>query len=185
MNDIEDKALAKKALKGDRQAFELLLSRHYDYMYKIAFKWSQNQSDAQDIVQNACVKLVKALKQYRGDSEFTTWLYQVVLNTAKDYFRSQAKHKDPQRISKPSEYKADDKVLAQQVLDKINDLPEQEKEALVLVSFKGVSHAEAAKICNCAESTISWRVHEARKKLASLMENGGRDGWEKNRRVAG
>ena len=176
MNKLDDKALVKRALKGDRTAFSELLSRHYDYMFKIAFKWTHNQNDAEDITENVCIKLVSSLKQFRGDSAFSTWLYPIVINAAKDHFKKQSRHKSPQRISSPNEHKADERVMAQQVLDRISELPEDEREALVLVSFKGLSHKAAAELLDCAESTVSWRIHEARKKISEGLNSGESDG---------
>lgn len=168
MKNWEDVDLVKSAVKGDRDAFETLLERHYDTMYKMAFKWCGVQSDAQDITQNACMKLVKSISQYKGKSAFTSWLYPLVINTAKDYYRAQKRHEhtDSGLDTVPAKNdNAYDRLYARQVMEYIDELPDKEKEALVLVTFDGLSHAEAAKKLHCAESTISWRIHEARKKL--------------------
>ena len=66
----------------------------------------------------------------------------------------------------------DETVYAEQVIASIHQLPDGEKEALLLVVSEGLSHREAADIIGCKESTVSWRIHEARKKLTKLFEGG-------------
>lgn len=172
MSDQDDKALVAKAVWGDSRAFEDLLGRHYDMMFRISFKWCGNRPDAEDITQEACIKLARVLASFRGESTFTTWLYRLVINTAKDWQRAQKRHRamDDGLDQAQSSGSQEDQVYAQEVLTQIRDLPEGEKDALLLVFGEGLSHAEAAVICGCKESTISWRIHEARKKLGEKLK---------------
>ncbi|MEE9355813.1 MAG: RNA polymerase sigma factor [Methylococcaceae bacterium] len=101
----DDLTLASAAGLGDRKAFECLVSRHYATMYKIAFKWCGNQADAQDITQNACLKLARSIASFRGEAAFTTWLYRLVINTAKDWQRQQPVSEPETEIEKPAETK--------------------------------------------------------------------------------
>lgn len=177
MNKLsDDMALAKAAASGDRGAFERLLALHYQTIYKIAFQWCGNQTDAQDITQNACIKLARAINSFRGDSKFTSWLYQLVINTAKDWQRQQKaisqKHTYDSEADVAIQSDIDAPVYTQQVMLKIHHLPQGEKEALLLVASAGLSHREAATVIGCQESTISWRIHEARKKLNTLFGGG-------------
>ena len=171
----DDVTLAKAAASGNHSAFETLVSRHYGTIYRMAYKWCGNQADAEDITQNACIKLARAIGSFRGEAAFTSWLYRLVINTAKDWQRQQAASNNrtamgDNRIA--TETPADDAVYAQQVIASIHQLPEGEKEALLLVVGEGLSHREAAEIIGCKESTVSWRIHEARKKLNKLFEGG-------------
>jgi len=172
----DDMALAKAAASGNRGAFEELLALHYQTIYKIAFQWCGNQADAQDITQNACIKLARAINSFRGDAKFTSWLYQLVINTAKDWQRQQSaisrKHIYDTQADIAIKPDIDEPIYAQQVMLKVYHLPEREKEALLLVASGGLSHLEAAMLIGCQESTISWRIHEARKKLNTLFGGG-------------
>lgn len=174
----DDNALAKAATSGDRNAFEQLLTRHYQTAYKIAFQWCGNQSDAQDITQNVCIKLARAVSSFRADATFTSWLYQLVINTAKDWQRQQTattqKHIYDNEADSPIKPKTDQAIYTQQVMKEVYRLPDREKEALLLVASAGLSHIEAALVVGCQESTISWRIHEARKKLNSLFVGGSK-----------
>lgn len=174
---LSDLELAQGAAAGDRGAFELLLARHYDLIFRIAVKWAGNQADGQDIAQNACLKLAHVIAKYQGKARFTTWLYRVVINVAHDWHRREKRHQHmaeiddallPPNFSDTPEARAE----ARQVLAAVQTLPQREKDALLLVCSEGMSHAEAAAICNCKEGTISWRIHEARKKLKALADDG-------------
>lgn len=172
MDDQDDKQLVESAQLGDAGAFEDLVNKYYEVMYKMAFKWCANPQDAEDITQEACIKLARGLESFKGDSAFTTWLYRLTINTAKDWYKKQNRHKasDESLDQIAVSSKAENKVYTNQVLEEISRLPEGEKEALLLVVDQGLSHKEAAKLLKCKESTVSWRIHEARKKLSATFE---------------
>ncbi len=144
-------------------------------MYKMAYKYIQNKEAAEDITQNSCIKLVRALDGFRYQSAFTTWLYTIVINTAKDWQKSQNRHhSDSGEISlEPDKAASNEDVhYAQQVMDQIELLPQKMRDALILVTIEGLNHARAAEQLDCSESTVSWRVHEARKKLNLWLDKG-------------
>lgn len=172
MDESETAVLIDKARKGDAHAFEALVNAHYEAMYKMAFKWCRNQQDAEDITQEACIKLARGLDSFNGNSAFTSWLYRLVINTGKDWLRKQSRHpsSDAGLESAGSDSKAEDQLYARQVLAAVYDLPEGERDSLLLVMSEGLTHKEAADVLGCKESTISWRIHEARKKLNGLFE---------------
>ena len=172
MDQNETTRLIKEAQNGDAGAFEALVNAYYEVMFKMAFKWCANPNDAEDITQEACIKLARGIDGFRHDSAFTSWLYRLVINTGKDWFKKQNRQPLPsdeiELVSVNS--KAEDKIYAQQVLQEVYKLPEGEKDALLLVMSEGLSHKEAAAALGCKESTVSWRIHEARKKLSALFE---------------
>lgn len=173
----DDITLAKAAAFGDSSAFEALVSQHYGTIYRMAYKWCGNQADAEDITQNVCIKLARAISSFRGESAFTSWLYRLVINTAKDWQRQQPSatnqgHFTDNPLNIETVTQGEEAFYAQQVMAEVHQLPEGEKEALLLVVSEGLSHREAANIIGCKESTVSWRIHEARKKLNQLFEGG-------------
>jgi RNA polymerase sigma-70 factor (ECF subfamily) len=167
----EASALIERAQKGDRGAFEALLRSHYDVIYRIAFRWCGNRADAEDITQNACIKLARAIDSFRFQSAFVTWLHTLVINTAKDW--AKARGVPPSDLVEDAETArppdGEQAVYANQVMAHVRALPEREKEALLLVFVEGLTHGETATVMNCKESTVSWYIHEARKKLQSLL----------------
>ncbi len=70
-----DPDLIGRARDGDRDAFGRLVERHYDFIYRVAWRWAGNRADAEDIAQDVCVRLGRAIRSYRGGGAFTTWLY--------------------------------------------------------------------------------------------------------------
>ena len=171
MNNSDTDQLIERVRQGDAQAFEHLLEEYYLMMYKIAYQWCGNRQDAEDITQNACIKLGRAIKSFRGDSSFSSWLYVLVINTGKDWFRQQRRHAHPEQAPVDSEAADEgwDPVMTDELTRHIGCLPSTEKEALLLVCGGGMTHREAAHSLGVKESTVSWRIHEARKKLARYL----------------
>lgn len=172
MPNEEEKELITRAMRGDAVAFEALVNLYYEVMFKMAYKWCGNQRDAEDITQEACIKLARGISSYKGGSKFTSWLYVLVINTAKDWYKSQNRHPEGTELLDTlaaQENDEDKKLYASQVLAEVHKLPEAEKESLLMVIGQGMSHKEAAKLSGVKESTISWRIHEARKKLNTIF----------------
>ncbi len=190
----EHDTLIRGAQSGDADAFEALLEAHYDTLYRFAYKWSGNRTDAEDITQQACIKLAGALSSYRFESAFTTWLYRVVVNCAKDWARTQGRHAgealEPaleRFVEKGAANGAEQGVGAivgdsanvehhvflRQLLERLEDLPEGIRETLLLVHAEGLTHGEAAAVLDVKESTVSWRLHEFRKNYRLVLDGGG------------
>ena len=165
----EDKDLIGRAREGDRQAFEALLEGCYGMMFRVAYKWCGNRADAEDVTQDAAIKLARAIGGFRGDSAFASWLYRLVVNAAIDWQRTNKRYvelPDPESGHVGTVANSADKGMeVQEELARVLALPEKEKTALLLVFSEGMSHAEAAVVMECKESTVSWYIHEARKKL--------------------
>lgn len=179
MNESETQQVIKRAVAGDAAAFRSLLDTHYLIIFRMAFRFTGNKSDAEDVTQMTCMKLAQSIGQFDGRAAFTTWLYQVVLNTARDWQRSQSRHQRGaieigvvENIVSTSE-NAEKSLEVQEQLAAIRALPEGEREAIWLVYAEGLSHKQAADILGCAEGTISYRIHEARKKLVNKEQKHG------------
>lgn len=172
MSKNEDRELIKRAQSGDAGAFEALANQYYETMFKMAYKFCGNRPDAEDITQESCIRLARGIHSFKGDSAFTSWLYRLVINTGKDWYKSNNRHpkSDDGLETVQVSAKGEDQLYAKQVIAAVYELPEGERDALLLVMSEGLSHKEAGQILGCKESTISWRIHEARKKLGALFE---------------
>lgn len=173
----DEKALIKSAQAGDRAAFEALLERHYDTIYRFAYKWSGTRMDAEDITQQVCIKLARSLQQFRFESAFTSWLYRVVVNCGRDWARSQQRHQGEVTTGIEAESgtpagATEQQVYLSQLLQQLNALPEGIKETLLLIHGEGMTHREAAEVLQIKESTVSWRLHEFRKQHTGIFERG-------------
>jgi len=173
----DDEALIRAAQAGDARAFETLLERHYDTVYRFAWKWCGSRADAEDITQQACIKLAGALASFRFEAAFTSWLYRLVVNCARDWSRSQRRHEGAAAEQGEEGHSAAGAVEQQaylwQLLHKLDALPEAIKETLLLVHAEGLTHGEAARVLDVKESTVSWRLHEFRKHYRLALDPGG------------
>lgn len=171
-----DLILAQKASKGDKAAFQQLLERHYDKMYRLAYRFTHHRQDAEDIVQDICLKLAGKMQNFRGDSNFSTWLYRVILNACKDFCKSRVRARNLERTFEESQESAredtrDNNDKSAWLHRALEQLDPELRETAILVLDENLSHAEAGIILDCAESTVSWRLHEVRKKLKQIRED--------------
>lgn len=179
---LDDAALIRAAQSGSSEAFSELMSRYYATLYRFAYRWCGNRADAEDITQQACIKLARSLGQFRFEAAFTSWLYRLVINCAKDWQNSQRRHWG-EELSPLADDSADGQpdgavgIYLQQVLGQLERMGEQYKETALLVFAEGMSHAEAASVLEVKESTVSWRLHEIRKQL-QLLQRTQPGSWE-------
>ena len=170
-----DNELIERAQAGNRRAFEALLQKHYDTMFRMAFKWCGNRADAEDVTQNAAIKLARNIGSFRFESAFTSWLYRLVINTAIDWQKANKKYiplPESGHIGVAPD-NAEKDMQNREALTAVLALPEKEKMALLLVFAEGMTHAEAAAVMDVKESTVSWYIHEARKKLTEKERHHG------------
>jgi RNA polymerase sigma-70 factor (ECF subfamily) len=174
-----DGALIEKAREGDRGAFGRLVERHYDFIFRVAYRWAGNKPDAEDVAQEVCARLGRSIRGYRGGSAFTTWLYALTINAARDMKRKAARESAKTDAfgvhalitGEAAEDETDDQ--AQTLWAAVRELPDKQRDAVLLVYGEGLSHADAADVMGCAEATVSWHVHEAKKRLKALMRRAG------------
>lgn len=178
MAEKTDHELIYDAQNGNRDSFALLVERHYRFMFKVAWQWCGAKEDAEDIAQEAAIKLARHIGDFRFESAFTTWLYRLVINAAKDLYKSknsksgreQALYDDVEYVS--PEPSPEQRMMHLDVLKAVAMLPESLRETVLLVCWQGLNHKEAGEILECSEGTISWRVHEARTKITEALAAG-------------
>ena len=179
MLDIcSDMADSLAAASGDRAAFARLVARHYDLIHRLGWRLLGNRTEAEDLAQDVCVLLARRIGSFDGRAKFTTWLYQVILNAARDRMRRHAAQAravegfaevDHLRRGTEAARKAEAEWLRLALASLKPDLC----ETAVLVLDEGLSHAAAAEVLGCKESTVSWRLMEIRKALKALAHAEG------------
>jgi RNA polymerase sigma factor (sigma-70 family) len=167
-------ALVVRARNGDSAAFGELIEDHYEHIYRTAWKWCGNRADAEDVAQDVCVKLGQAIGQFDARSAFSSWVYRITLNAVRDMQRSgrrQERHADRYAEIAPDAHPADqeDAATSRQLWAAVRRLPEQQRDAVLLVYAEELSHAAAAEIMGIKEATVSFHVHQARKTLRGLL----------------
>jgi RNA polymerase sigma-70 factor (ECF subfamily) len=165
--------LIRKASSGDAQAFGQLVEMNYGFIHSTAWKWTRNRVDAEDIAQDVCIRLASAIRKFRGEGRFRTWLYTLVLNSVRDNARKAVR--DRRRVEAWSNDPAlqdagassDDGL--QEIWTAVQTLSPKQRDCVMLVYSEGLDHAEAAAVLGCSEPTVSWHLHEARKRLKTIL----------------
>ncbi len=168
--------LVRKAAGGSTAAFAALIDASYERIYAMAWRWAGSSVDAEDITQDVCIKLGKAIRGFRGDAAFTTWLYRITYNATIDHLRARQRMQaaEPSQILKlidgPGSTTPESDLIDAELWDQVRALPPQQRDTVLLVYAQELSHGEAALILGCSEKTVSWHLHEARKKLKTTLE---------------
>ena len=168
------RALVVRAQNGDAEAFAELIEDHYDLIHRTAWKWCGNRDDAEDIAQDVCVKLGRAIAGFDGRSAFSSWVYRITLNAVRDMQRAgkrRGRYADAYAEVSPEDQPAEQEEAAtsNQLWAAVRKLPEKQRDAVLLVYAEELSHAAAAEIMGIREATVSFHVHEARKTLRGLL----------------
>lgn len=172
MDPVETELVEKAAL-GDRQAFAALVESRYDFIHAVAWRWCGDRQDAEDVAQEVCLRLAGAIRGFKGASRFGTWLYTVTLNTARDRMRRRrrAERRDAAYLRERAVLEDGGKEDNEELWQAVRQLPDRQRDAVLLIYGEGLSHAAAGEVLGCAETTISWHVHEARKRLKVLLRD--------------
>ncbi|MEZ8218637.1 RNA polymerase, sigma-24 subunit, RpoE [Candidatus Fervidibacteria bacterium JGI MDM2 SSWTFF-3-K9] len=171
-----DENLVLKAKRGDADAFNLLVERHYKRIYSLAFQMLGNAEDAADATQETFFKAFEQLRYFRGDASFSTWLHRIAINTCKDMMRRNRSVQFSQLTPEDEHTEFDPATLTEPNLDEIlaereraelvwlalGKLPDEARQILVLCDMQGFSYAEVAAILNLPEGTVKSRLHRAR-----------------------
>jgi RNA polymerase sigma-70 factor (ECF subfamily) len=172
-----DRWLVRKAREGEVGAYEELIRRHRDRIYRIALRITGDSSDADDVTQEVVIQLWTTLSGFAGTSAFTTWLYRVVVNRSLD-------HQRRSRRTAPDEPGEDDLAVVagpersvvagaelRAGLEAISRLPETQRVPFVLCQIEGLSYAQAAAVAKCSEATLRGRLARARTTLLAEMRS--------------
>lgn len=170
----DDNTLARAAVNGDATAFAALIEHQYDRLFRLCFRLTGSQADAEDLTQDICAALPGKLPSFRGEAEFTTWLYRICVNAAHDRRRRQATHAkaaagwgDWEVNRRAAD--ADTAEATEWLTQAMRSLPEDLRDTLALI-LDDMTHAQTAEILGISEGTVSWRVSEAKKHLAALRQ---------------
>lgn len=176
-----DTELLERARRGDRRAFDDLMSRHEDRVFAVCLRLLRHREAALDATQDTFLTVFRKFDQFRGDSSFSTWLYRVAVNTCHDHLRRAKRRptdplpdtQDPPDVAAGSSLESIE--LRGDLTRALSSLSEEFRAAVVLADVEGLGVAEVAAILGVAEGTVKSRLHRARKQLAALL--GNRTDW--------
>jgi RNA polymerase sigma-70 factor (ECF subfamily) len=171
--ETEETDLLRAAQAGDRQAFARLVGDNYDFLFRAAWRWTGNRADAEDIAQEVAIRMARAIVNFDGRSALRTFLYTMTLNAVRDHGRHARRQRQlaegfaVHALVETQAMSGNDP--AERLWDAVRELPEKQRDAVLLVHGEGLSHAQAAASMGCAEKTVSWHIHAARKRLRDLL----------------
>lgn len=173
--ETSDEALAQAAADGDGDAFATLVERHYDRIFRLAFRLTGVRDAAEDLTQDLCAALPAKIAGFGGQAQFTTWLYRVVVNAAHDRRRRLATQVRIAtgwgEVELARRAEADEAAQALGWLTQaMASLPVELRDTLALTLEDDMTHAQAAGVLGVKEGTISWRMSEIRRRLREKKE---------------
>lgn len=160
-------------------SFATLVERYYDRIYRLAWRFCGARDMAEDIAQDVCVKLATAIRGFRGEAAFSTWIWRITYTTATDRLRAGQRIEavEPSQIvamadasAEGGEVSPEDAMIGAELWEAVRALSPQQRDAVLLVYGEDMSHAEAASVMGCQEKTVSWHLHEAKKRLRTTLE---------------
>ena len=178
--------LVKRVQKGDKKAFDPLVIKYQQRIANLISRFIRDPDEVLDVTQEAFIKAYRALPNFRGDSQFYTWLYRVAINTAKNHLATLSRRppqgdieaeiaeqmdmgtrlkeqETPERLAEEADLKA-------VILEAVDQLPEELKTALTLREIDGLSYDEIAEAMDCPIGTVRSRIFRAREAVDKAIK---------------
>jgi RNA polymerase sigma-70 factor (ECF subfamily) len=173
-----DGAVIEACRQGDRDAFQLLFETYKDRVFSIAvYSAGGDRAVADDVTQQIFLKLFTAIRQFRGDSEFTTWLYRLVVNACVDERRRRKRWLplgDGVATTQPTDRRAQEKQfdrleIRETVREAIAELKPKFRLPILLKYIEGLSYDEIATVMGCSKGTVASRLNRGHSQLAKRL----------------
>jgi RNA polymerase sigma-70 factor (ECF subfamily) len=176
MGEPDELNRIQNSLAGDTEAYAALVKQYQKMVHALAFRMTGSLNDAEDLTQETFLRAYQQLDSFRGEAKFSTWLCQIAVNLSLNW-RAREKRRGDIHSKWAGNLIVEDTgssefpdELSRRVQSALNRLPAKQRAAMVLTIYENRSHAEAAKLLNCTEATISWRVFAARQKMKRWLE---------------
>lgn len=171
--------MVEAARRGDRDAFNDLVRSTYRDIYALAYRLTGNREDAGDVVQDAYVRAYRAIRRFRGDSSFSTWMYRITSNCASTHLSRRTRQRTvelvddapivDQRPEQDPSLRAEAAVLRHHLDRAIRALPERLRQVVELRDLHDLSHSEIAAELGITTSAAKVRLHRARQRLRTML----------------
>jgi RNA polymerase sigma-70 factor (ECF subfamily) len=184
MKHLSDQELMRIVQAGDFAPASEIYDRYSGRIYNFAFRFVKNAEAAEDATQEVFVKMLKHANQFHGDAKLSTWLYSITANWCRDYLRkadNKPKDSDDVLVTLPSSTDSPERTLEQReneqlVRRALATLTPEQREAILLSRYQGLSYAEIAQISGCSEGAVKTRVFRAMETLKKALGGEGRGG---------
>ena len=183
---VEDELLVQRTQRGDNTAFEELIRRYQERIYMVIYNMTSNHEDAADLAQETFIKAYQALKNFKGDSSFYTWIYRIATNKAINFLKQRknrhlmslndldlnAEH-DPDLMALISDKTPRRDINLAELQKKLNEamlkLSDTHRLVVTLHDVQGLPHEEIAQILDCNVGTVRSRLFYARQQLQAHL----------------
>lgn len=187
---LSDDQLIAMVKDGQLEAFDHLMDRHAGKAFQIAYGILSQKDDAEEVTQDAFVRIFRALPNFRGDSEFSTWMYRIVVNQARNKYRWNKRRGAHLNLSINQQVELDDssgmtfevpdvgktpdrdvifREWEGEISREMESLPAVNREALILRNVKNMSYEQIAAVLNCKVGTVKSRIARAREELRKRL----------------
>jgi len=177
----EDVAYINQFLSGDEKAFDALVRKYQDRVLNITYSLIGRDRESEDIAQEVFLKVYHGLNSFRNQSQFSTWLYRIVVNTVYDFLRKRKKFLSDQELLEASVFTGEGP--RESLMNKENDafiqkaidsIPVHYRVALVLKDIENLSYAEISSVLKCSIGTVESRIFRARQFLKEELIRTGK-----------
>jgi len=180
-----DEELVTRATAGDLESFNQLVSRWERPIYALAYRTLGREEDARDVVQEAFLRAFRGLKGFKGQAKFSSWLYRITLNLCRDWIRRERRTPiaQPQAGIDPAQF-ADEQIapttsveelvaqrqMSDAVAQAMAELPDEQRTAILLKEYHGLTFQEIADTLQCPLSTVKTRLYQGLSVLRRRLE---------------
>jgi len=183
--EVEAGGAVERAQSGDSDAFRLLVEQHSRAVFRLAFRMTGNEQDAEDVVQETFLRAYRQLDKYEARASFSTWLYRIASNYSLDLIRMRKRHEDKRERGKaeerdilqtlPVNTPGPDRIVyssqvQERVKEALNELSAQERTAFVLRHFEGMSIDEIGETLGTGTNATKHSIFRAVQKLRRSLE---------------
>lgn len=179
---IEDLKIIEKILKGDINAFEIMINKYNRKVFGYIVKSVRHKHIAEELTQEVFLKVYRNLNRFDKNMSFSVWLFTITRNTVIDYFKISSRQftyefneeLDSKKANNTSQNPADiiERREKREMLDRtINSLSDKYRDIIVLKYFEELSYCEISKRLDIPVNKVKWRLYEARKKIVKAFED--------------
>jgi len=186
---LADEALIRRIKAGDADAFEEIVKTYEKPIYNLALRYTANPDDAFDVTQDVFLRVYRSIDTFKGQSKFSTWLYQIATNICIDYCRKASRKKEISMVvtdesgeetemdfadtSPTPEQSVEHTELREEITRCIEKLGDEHRMILILRDIDGLSYQEIGSILGMEQGTVKSRLFRAREKLRGLLLKSG------------
>ena len=156
---------------GGDPAFEEMIRENQRMIHSLCYRMTGSLADADDLAQETFLRAYQHLDRFRGEARVSSWLYRIALNQCLNWRKQRERrkrlHEDWSALDRAPA--GGDSGRAAQIQGALMRLHPKQRAAVVLTTYDGLTHAEAARVLGCSEPTISWRLFAARRRLKGLL----------------